>query len=57
MGEDEGGEEEDDERRITVVTGPIGASAIRQTTRIFVGPQGHPQGMLAPRTAAGTSFK
>jgi hypothetical protein len=43
-------EEEEDECRITVVTGPVGALVTRRTTRISIGPQGWPQGPLAPRT-------
>jgi hypothetical protein len=38
--EEVGGEEEDDECRILVVAGPIGAPAIRQMTRISIGPEG-----------------
>jgi hypothetical protein len=49
QGEEEGGEE-DDERRITVVTGPVEAPVIHRTPRISVGPQGRPQGPLAPWT-------
>jgi hypothetical protein len=33
-------EEEEDEHRITVVTDPVGASAIHRTTRISIGPRG-----------------
>jgi hypothetical protein len=65
------GEDEDDERQISVVTDPVGAPVIHRTTRISIGPRGRPQGSLAPRTAtnlanpfphrtgttAGTSFK
>jgi hypothetical protein len=40
----EGREEEADERRITVVTGPVGAPAVHRTTCITIGPRGHPQG-------------
>jgi hypothetical protein len=66
-------QEEDDERRISVVTGPIGAPVIHRMARISIGPRGQPQGPLAtdrhntanltcpfPRcvgSAAGTSFK
>jgi hypothetical protein len=51
QGEGEGGEEEDDERQISLVIGPIGAPAIHETARISIGPQGRPQGPLAPWTA------
>jgi hypothetical protein len=44
-GEEEGGEEEDDECRITVVTGLVGAPMIHQMTRISVGPRGRPKGL------------
>jgi hypothetical protein len=50
QGEAEGREEEADEHRITVVTGPVRASTVRQTARITIGPRGRPQGPLAPRT-------
>jgi hypothetical protein len=50
-GEGEEEQEEEDEHRITVVTDPVGASAIHRMTRISIGPRGRPQGPLAPRTA------
>jgi hypothetical protein len=34
-----------------VVTGPVGASSIRQMARISIGPRGLPRGPLPPRTA------
>jgi hypothetical protein len=45
---EEGREEEDDEHRITVVTGPVRALVIHRTVRISVGPCGRPHGPLAP---------
>jgi hypothetical protein len=45
-----GGGEEDIERRITVVTSPVGAPMVHQMARISVGPWGRPQGPLVPRT-------
>jgi hypothetical protein len=51
QGEEEGREEEEaDERRITVVIGPVGVPTIHRTARITIGPRGQPQGPLAPRT-------
>jgi hypothetical protein len=50
-GEEEGGEDEDDEHQISVVTGPVGALVICRMTRISIGPRGRPQGPLALRTA------
>jgi hypothetical protein len=50
LGEEEGREGEDDERRIMVVIGPIGAPTIHRTARIFVDPRGRPQGPPAPQT-------
>jgi hypothetical protein len=38
--EEEGGEEKDDEHRITVVTGPVGASVIHRTVLISIDPRG-----------------
>jgi hypothetical protein len=49
-GEEEGREEEADERRIMVVTGPVGAPAVRRTAHITIGPRGRTQGPLVPRT-------
>jgi hypothetical protein len=46
----EEGEEEDDERRISVVVGPVGASVICQTACISISPWGRTQGPLAPWT-------
>jgi hypothetical protein len=48
QGEEEGRKQEDNEHCITVVTGPIGAPVIHRMTRLSVGPQGRPQGSLAP---------
>jgi hypothetical protein len=45
----EGGEEEDDEHCITVVTGPIGVPPFHHTTHNSIGPRGWPQGPLSPR--------
>jgi hypothetical protein len=47
---EEGREEEDDERRVTVVTNAIGTSMIHRMARITIGPRGRPHGPLAPRT-------
>jgi hypothetical protein len=49
-GEEGREEEEDNERCITVVTGPIEALMIHRMACIFIGPWGQPQGPLAPRT-------
>jgi hypothetical protein len=45
-----GGEEEDNEHRISVVTGLVGAPMIYWMTHISIGPRGQPQGPLKPRT-------
>jgi hypothetical protein len=45
-GKEAGGEEEDDERCITVVPGPVGAPAIHRMAHISIGPRGRPQGPL-----------
>jgi hypothetical protein len=50
LGEEEGREGEDDERRITVVIGPVGAPTIHRTAHISVDPRGRPQGPPVPRT-------
>jgi hypothetical protein len=44
------GREEADERRIIVVTSPVGAPVVHRMTRITIGPRGRPQGPLAPQT-------
>jgi hypothetical protein len=51
QGEEEGREEEDNERQISVVTGPVGAPVIHRMTGISIGPQGRPQGLLTLRIA------
>jgi hypothetical protein len=50
LGGGEGEEEDDEARRIMVVTGLVEAPMIRRTTRISIGPRGRPQGLLTPRT-------
>jgi hypothetical protein len=50
LGEEEGREGEEDERRITVVIGPVGVLTIHRTTRISVDTRGRPQGPPVPRT-------
>jgi hypothetical protein len=47
----EEGEQEGNERCITMVTSPIGALRICRTTRISISPWGRPQGPLVPCTA------
>jgi hypothetical protein len=48
--EEERREEEADERRITVVTSPVGTPMICRMVRITIAQRGRPQGPLAPRT-------
>jgi hypothetical protein len=42
-------EDEDDNRRISVVTGPVGQPVMRQIARISIGLRGRPKGPLASR--------
>jgi hypothetical protein len=44
------GEEEDEPRQISVLTGLVQASLTRRTVRISIGPRGRPQGPLTSRT-------
>jgi hypothetical protein len=55
QGEEERSEEEEDECRIIVITGPVGAPVIRCTAHISIGPRGRLQGPLAPQTETPTT--